>query len=62
MIPTILNTLQFLFVAIALYTGYKLYKKAQSGANIREDKNLLYSFISSIACIWIINIITGFII
>lgn len=58
----ILEILHYIFVAGTLYTGYKLYRNCSKGKKLIEQKNLLYGFISSISCIWIINIITGFII
>lgn len=58
----ILDILHYIFVATTLYTGYKLYRNCSEGIKLKEQKNLLYGFISSISCIWIINIITGFII
>lgn len=62
MIVTILNILHYLSVIWTLYAGYKLYKGCAAGLKLTEQKNMLYSFISAISCIWIINIIIGFII
>ncbi len=62
MIMLILDILHYVFVACTLYTGYKLYKNCQGGIKVTVQKSLLYAFISSLASIWIINIITGFII
>lgn len=62
MIVTILNILHFVSVICCIYTGYKLYKGFVAGQKLKEQKDMLYAFATALSCIWIINIIIGFII
>lgn len=58
----IINIINFLAAIAVIFFGCKLWRARLSGKKLAELKPLIYSFASSLAILWVINVFTGFII